>query len=375
MTDSTHGWLVYVDETGAMAAPEDTNAVVALVLGERDGAAFEAEIRPRLRDLFWPCDDPAHATELRFPSARLAALLARGWTEEDAANPVRRSLVALAERLSTVRHPALEALRSLPAQRDARRNALARADAWLALCRRADWNTLRAFAECQTLGLQEELQRLADRYPGRSFVAAAGTDAVPWTRPADLYLGLLEVALERIAMTIAPGDGPRCDVQLWVAARPGLRRRDVCAALERARKLAPRVGRTLRWRVHRPRSANHASESLAGLILADQIANRMYGVLQQATRLRDCVAMARDRFVWDLRVVVGPLGERPLPSLAADGPAREALHEGVAGRPAGVLTRAGRLWARSQAEPWLSVASSFEVGRVSRLSEPCGGQP
>jgi hypothetical protein len=174
--------------------------------------------------------------------------------------------------------------------------------------------------------------------------------------PADPYLALLEAVIERAVALARPAAGAGSVIDVGIASRSApLRKR----AAAHAAAAGERPGRSRREAVAETPGGEvvigkPVVESLSnprahpGLVLADFVANHLRSVTVAAS-WKDVETYAADRLRLKVQIASEPLAAS-LPSMAAWGPAREAIARACGGEPA--LLR-GEGWHAEQARAWI----------------------
>ncbi|MCP4803769.1 MAG: hypothetical protein GY913_07105 [Proteobacteria bacterium] len=354
---------LFVDETGDFRTPDSHGAVVGLVAPTGPEGRLVEGLDDELREVFVGLPWPPHATDLNIPIAHAVRALELG------GGRLPRQVKKLAHKVGKPlkRHVG----GSLPAHASQRQ--LKDWDGWLAVAHPELRQELIGLHDRREAGLARVLRKLGSQ---GAWVLVAATRVGAPDEPAaagqlvrDTYVRALRLLIERLHALSWSDAGTRrltariCDRSVRVEGMPRavpLSRallEDVAREASEHPALAATDARrdSFHLDVSPGRTVFRGDDVLAGVVLADWLANRVGRVL----RTRDWTRLTQRL---DHQILHGLGRSRPmalcpgLPSLttvAFDGEARRCEHEAFEKRGP-VATRQIRPdWARVQAEQWV----------------------
>jgi hypothetical protein len=361
-------YQLFIDESGDFSKRDGEVVVGGLLFRTDDAAELEQRMRAGIARAFTLVPYPPHTSHLNIPVAHALAALRAGVHEETpATHHVHRRIAPALRELEQCPHDVL----ALAREREVPWEKLQAADEWLRNRSRRGahayltWLLLERFRKLTRL-----LRECGERFHG---VAVATFDTGRASVPEEgRYLRGLEALLERVYQLVAaPGVEVCVAVQVLgrgleqvSGKRTYLARHHVERACSSAIRFpiarnasAPRVTWQLTQPVHFGPSVH------PGLVLADFVVNRCW---QRVLRSGDWSAVERQAKA-QIRLPVTAHasfgGERgsPLPTVAAEGLPRSAIHaafaagSGVPELPSG-FAAVRPAWAREQAQAWIEAA-------------------
>lgn len=362
-------WQLYLDESGDFNEPRASVLVAGVLFEGRATPQVSSALRRRLEEIFVGSAYPPHAAHHNVATSLLCEALAG----REPQGPVRaRFLRGIEWALATARgdSPEARALRAAISTHEAPRRpaleALGAFDTWLERTVPAAHATLRQERDLQrgdlTRYATDELARHVGRPP--LVVAAWQANAGSYPRPDARYEQLYEVLLERALSCIASrDDGAQLEVHLatrhWSVPLGHVMK--LTQAEERAsafpllaRAKSPPV-------VVRYKAEAYDARVAPGIVLADFAANTLRRALASAASWGQLDADVRGRFGLP---AMGACALLPLaaalPSVAADGSARDAIRraaEGSAQALPAAAAKAEPRWAKEQAAAWIAALS------------------
>lgn len=364
MREANRYWQLFVDESGDFRDPAEAVVLAGLALRTYDTTEFRLALQDDLASAF-PCVPyPPHAAHLRVPGYLVACFLAH---PEGFSEPGLRRLCDRAATLAreSSHSAAVNFVRAIPKARPISRIPIGvtRAfDSWLLHAHPAVHGGLARWTTGYASAAGEMLQRIAGRHEG--FVVAAwqspGLGAEDCDRRHD---DLMEVLLERTAQVLASNEPP--DDLVWLRIASPRHDYDVAT---------PRIAaeRALRFPLGHQAACEHVQflpampafydeRVHAGLVLADLIANKLRFALGQNQSWNQLGTWAADSVMFPIDVFARALRrESTLPTLAADGTARQAIRQAFEGEDLQALyprvAQCSPRWTGHQASAWLGAS-------------------
>lgn len=365
-------WVLFLDESGSFAN-DPAVFLGGVLVQERDDPDLARVIRERIRSVDPTVRYPPHATDLKLPATHLANWLAAS-REARAEHPLAVDLSIAVESLPQAQlppafHDLVDRWRRGEAHGDDR-DILQATTNWLRSEHPQPYRLLCSIADQWSVGMRDVLADLAASWgTDRCFlIGAADVDPDDET-PGDRYLRLLEAVFERVFafLRTRPPQGHK----IWVRAEGRkighelygsihIRPIDVGGAV-RAAELFPLhppqapadphvrlVPRMPEWK---------AGEYHPGIVLADFIANQLRGLISTASDWPSLATGARSRTGLESQAHARSFAEAgPLPAIAAQGEAREAIASALrTGRIGELSALGGPAWIRDQTAIWISV--------------------
>jgi hypothetical protein len=378
----TESWLLYVDESGDFARDEATSVVAGLLLRGEATVEGSRALRSELERIFPLSPWPPHTSVLNQPASRAYFALQGAGTP----GPGRdAACAAIAPAVDAIVASTQEAAIAFCGA--ARRQEKPRFEHLVAVgeilrneAPRASW-ALQSLVEAERGELQAFLAHAAESIvPENAVVIAAVARATEADAGAatgdvirDTYVDALETLLERtVALLRDERRSPGTDTRVWasVATRSvgilgyGLMNLDARHVVEVARNASSKL----------PRAPYHAEPRIVsrefvtrydetvnpGLVLADYVANSLRFSLPTSASDRTTwaalAASSQHHVKLPLARPAPTLGPEPLPTIAVAGYSREAILAALRGEVPTALHEERALWAREQAERWISSA-------------------
>ncbi len=350
-------WLLFIDESGNFADPDDDVVVGGWLVRAYDTDQLRAALRQRLDVSLPTIPFPPHAAHLDVAVSRafLQGSIGGDASCEDALQALSRATAEIAAVVRNAREN-----RRVPSVADLRK-----ADVWLRRNYPRLWRELaerRDREEHQRLTLNAALSLAAN---ARESFAVAAFDRAGRSRRNDRerYEGLLRACVERVALHIAPR-GSFSFVHLRVAER------DLNDGTTTRRLDVPRVEHILRSA--EPMFESSDARALVrsvgpfdatthpGVVIADHLVNRFRRIARRASSWRELAVEFEIATRMAIEGGCGRLdGAQLLPAATDDGPAHAAVLAAMSdnAKHRGNPEQSG--WVAEQAAAWISAAEGW----------------
>lgn len=366
-------WELFVDESGRFAPDAGAVQVCGILVDGAPTLASTRNLRPALRLTFPGVGYPPHASDLTTVPGYVGCWVRAGEPSDEAAPaPV------FGRCRDTLRQappaPAFDAWRNFAAGGVRRLDpgAAWQAEAWLARASPDDWARASEFVARRAHVFRKMMAAFGSARSGRLLVIG-NHELEPHPDPSlpDLlrphrYLLLLVGLFER-TIAVVGREGLPCTVRVrvgdrwlvesmplngpWEGRPLELTRVHLDTAAEAARRSMRSVGASVRFECLPPEKFDRTVHP--GVAVADQVSHALVDVLAAAVSFAQVDLQARAQLGAPCATHTEWLPEAgPLPTIAANGPPRDAVRAALSGEPVPSLDRIRPGWAGDQARAW-----------------------